>query len=276
MDNITDILTSIFVSKRAKQSSVVKIKTGENESQSGSSESASCSSESHSESSSCSSDSSSESSSCSSKSTRSVSGKSPVWQNYEKFVPEVYKKNCLFINEQRSNNIKSLSDMLQNLSKLYNINVTYKPEITIITSNENKQSFKVMQLDNPHIYFTDFVFTTDIKFSDDRRHLVVVDLDALDDDDVGRLEELCDTPNVHLAVVYGSYDNQATQIFKLLGKGAILFHRKDRLKQPQQRFYNNILTKVTKLDKNDYFDLINDEHLNVSSFIIKDEELKYN
>jgi hypothetical protein len=65
-------------------------------------------------------------------------------------------------------------------------------------------------------------------------------------------------------------------VYKLLGDNTLVINSKDRLKILQKRFYSKIVKfLVDDSNTHDFFDVINDDNLDVKYLMIKNNELRY-
>lgn len=319
MDNLTDLLTNIFVSgkthkhvqqSKPKPETVIEESKVESKHQSehkseervsdsddSESEKSASSSSSTSESSKSSDSDSSESSESSNDSNSSndsdSSSKSEskieskvesvkVSEKQEELITKTvlkasdfYKKHLMIVNHEVKKNLDILSELLYKLSKMNSISDLYENSLHIFTFSENKKNFRDMLLENPYLYFNDFVIKTNLsnlKFESSKRHIVVVDFDIISD--IEKLSNLL-KDNIQLIVLHNSYNHSVLDVYKLFGKSGILIHKKDRLKLLQKRFYAKIVKHLTTLREQPYLDMINDENLDVKLLIMRNGELKY-
>jgi hypothetical protein len=195
---------------------------------------------------------------------------------------EFYKKNIMIINETINDNISFLGDFLYKLSLMKDVTSIYDNDIHIITSSENKKLYKQMLLDNPYLYFTNFdVKQTFIKKklneldSNSLRTLYIIDNNMLiNNTDV--LKTLLDK-NVQIIIISNEDDKSSLDSYKLLGNNRLMIHKPNKLKLIQKRFYKNYIKKLCNIQSfDDYYDIINDENLDVKYIILKDTELRYN
>lgn len=188
---------------------------------------------------------------------------------------DFYKKNLMIVNHEAKKNLEILSELLYKLSKMTSVNDIYENSLHIFTFSENKKNFREMLLENPYLYFNDFVIKTNLsnlKFESSKRHIVVVDFDVISD--IEKLSNLM-KDNIQLIVLHNTYNHSVLDVYKLFGKNGILIHKKDRLKLLQKRFYAKIIKHLTTLNEQTYVDVINDENLDVKLVIMRNGELRY-
>lgn len=188
---------------------------------------------------------------------------------------DFYKKNLLLVNHESKKNLEILGDLLYKLSKMNNVSEIYDNSLHIFTFSENKKNFRDMLLENPYLYFTNFVIKThlsNLKFDSSKRHIVIVDFDTISDMD--KLPNLL-RDNVQLIVLHNSYNHYVLDVYKLLGKNCLLINKKDRLKLLQKRFYSKIVKHLSELKETHYFDTINDENLDAKLLIIRNGQFRY-
>ena len=319
MDNLTDLLTNIFVSGKThkhvqqpkpkpiveeeskdeskhesereskreseRESEVEKVSDDFSDSQASQSENVETSSASSSSSeTSESSESSNSSDSSESKEVKSQSSVESVKvsEKQEELITKTvlkasdfYKKHLMIVNHEAKKNLDILSELLYKLSKMNSVGDIYENSLHIFTFSENKKNFRDMLLENPYLYFNDFVIKTNLsnlKFESSKRDIVVVDFDIISD--IEKLSNLL-KDNIQLIVLHNSYNHSVLDVYKLFGKNGILIHKKDRLKLLQKRFYAKIIKHLTTLREQHYLDMINDENLDVKLLIMRNGELKY-
>jgi hypothetical protein len=194
---------------------------------------------------------------------------------------EFYKRNIFIINSDETNNLKILSDLLEKLNNMKDVFDIYDKNMTVYTFTENKKNYKMMLLENPYLNF-EFNFKNTLKntkFTDDKKHLVIIDFNLISDLDKILDENLLEQ-NVHLIVLFNSYTLSPALIdLYKFDKNALIINKKDTLKSIQKRFFSKVIKYIVKdplLDKDTYTELITDEDLDVKNIIIKNGELRYN
>lgn len=309
MENLTDLLTNIFVSHKPKNKqpdSIPEESTNESDTQSSSSSSSSSSnktskhsshiySSKHSQNSKDDNDDSSESSYDTSSLSSTISSnaikKTKVpesvrestevpKQSIKKLVlkaSEFYKKNMLIINNDNYKNIDILNDVLFKMSKLNDVENIYDNSLHIFTFNENKKNFRDMLLENPYLYFNNLIIKNTLtlpELESDKRYIFIIDYSIKFD--VEKLQKLINKDNVHIIIYNDDYSSNMVDVYKLLGDNALIINSKDRLKILQKRFYSKIVKHlVNNANINNFFDVINDDNLDVKYLMIKNNELRY-
>lgn len=202
---------------------------------------------------------------------------------------EFHKKNIVIVNDDMNESIHTLSELLHKLSMMNNVDTIYTNKIHIISTQENKTNFKNMLIENPYLYFTDFDLQTsqnsvskfvkmyESNLDPTKRHLLVVDYNTLEfDDDLLPLIK----DNVHLFLLGDAYTNSLRKMYKDMGKNALLINTKPKLKMMQKQLFNKIVKDLCKdwesVPFEDFANFATDENLDVRSVIVKDGELRYN
>ena len=206
-------------------------------------------------------------------------------KNFKKYIlkpSEFYKKNIMIINDNINDNISFLGDFLYKLSMMKDVTSIYDDDIHIISSIGNKKLYKQMLLDNPYLYFTNF----DVKQtltkkkineldSNSRRTIYIIDNDILKHStDV--LQTLLDK-NIQVIIISNDDDKTSLDSYNLLGNNRLMIHKPNKLKLIQKKFYKNYIKKICDIQTFDeYYDMINNENLDIKYIILKDTELRYN
>ena len=196
---------------------------------------------------------------------------------------EFYKKNIMIINKDFNDSVIILSDILYKLSLMKNVDEIFNNNIYITSTNENKPIYKQMLLDNPYLYFTNFNVKNKldkgkIKELDNRRTICILDNELLSSIGNDDFQSLLDK-NVLLITMTNDDDKNTVAMYDLLGSNKILIHKINKLKMIQKRFYKNFIKyickeQVSNFDK--YYDIINDENLDIKYLVLKNNELRYN
>jgi hypothetical protein len=190
---------------------------------------------------------------------------------------EFYKKNMLIINNDNCKNIDILNDILFKMSKLNNVENIYDNSLHIFTFNENKKNFRDMLLENPYLYFNNLIIKNTLtlpELESDKRYIFIIDYSIKFD--VEKLQKLINKDNVHIIIYNDDYSSNMVDVYKLLGDNALIINSKDRLKILQKRFYSKIVKHlVNNANINNFFDVINDDNLDVKYLMIKNNELRY-
>jgi hypothetical protein len=190
---------------------------------------------------------------------------------------EFYKKNMLIINNDNYKNIDILNDILFKMSKLNDVENIYDNSLHIFTFNENKKNFRDMLLENPYLYFNNLIIKNTLtlpELESDKRYIFIIDYSIKFD--VEKLQKLINKDNVHIIIYNDDYSSNMVDVYKLLGDNALIINSKDRLKILQKRFYSKIVKHlVNNANINNFFDVINDDNLDVKYLMIKNNELRY-
>jgi hypothetical protein len=190
---------------------------------------------------------------------------------------EFYKRHMLILNNDNSKNIGILNDLLFKLSKLNNVENIYDNSLHIFTFNENKKDFRDMLLENPYLYFNNLIIKNTLtlpQLESDKRHLFIIDYSIKYD--IEKLHKLINKDNVHVIIYNNNYSSDMIDVYKLLGDNTLVINSKDRLKILQKRFYSKIVKfLVDDSNTHDFFDVINDDNLDVKYLMIKNNELRY-
>ena len=190
---------------------------------------------------------------------------------------EFYKKNIMIINNDNSKNIDILNDLLFKLSKLNDVENIYDNSLHIFTFNENKKDFRDMLLENPYLYFNNLIIKNTLtlpQLDSNKRYLFIIDYNIKSD--IEKLHKLINKDNVQVIIYNDNYSSDMVDVYKLLGDNALIINSKDRLKILQKRLYSKIIKHVVdNIDTNNFYDIINDDNLDVKYLIIKNNELRY-
>jgi hypothetical protein len=131
-----------------------------------------------------------------------------------------------------------------------------------------------MLLENPYLYFNNLLIKTSLSLpslESDKRHIFIIDYNLVSDLD--KLNKLVSQPNIHLILLHNTYTSSLVDVLHVLGENTLIINSKDRLKILQKRFYSKIIKNIKVIDN--YFDLINDDNLDVKYLIVKNNELRY-
>ena len=165
------------------------------------------------------------------------------------------------------------------------VNSIYDNNIHIITSNENKKMFKKMLLDNPYLYFTNFDIKQSFTKKQHReledlktRTIYIIDINVLQDD--FDIESLLNK-NIHLILISNvdNYDDKIISTYNSIGDNKLLIHTINKLKMMQKQFYKKIVKTICSNQPDDfesYYNLINNENLDLKYIVFKNNELRYN
>ena len=194
---------------------------------------------------------------------------------------EYCKKNILFLNSDKEDNVGVLSEFLSNLGLIKNIE-TYDKTVTVISAHENKQLFKKMMLENPYLFFTEFNIKTSLvrnKDKDDtKRKIYILDMEneLISLDYVKRLRE----SNSQVFIMCSNYNYPAlTDVYNILGSTALVINKKDKLKSLQKNMFKKVVStlcqNIPKMTFDDYYDVMNNSDTVIRYIVIKDGELRY-
>jgi hypothetical protein len=187
---------------------------------------------------------------------------------------EFYKNNILLINNDKSKNLEIISDLLFKLTNMTDVKNIYENSLHIFTSNEHKEYFRDMLLENPYLYFNELIIKNTLsipKLESNKRHIFIIDYNIILD--IDKLTKLVSQNNIHLIVMHDTYTSTLLNIYKILGNNTIIINNKDRLKILQNKFYSKIVKNIKYIDN--YSELINDDNLDIKYLIIKNNELSY-
>ena len=194
---------------------------------------------------------------------------------------EFYKKNILIANDDKKSNFDITNDILYKLSLLKDIDNIYSKDIYIFTSNDNRKMFKQMLLDNPYLYFIDFHVKQNIDKNilkennkeDNKRIICIIDTDILKN-----IDDLQDfiNPQIHL-ILLTLETNKTMDYYNKIGNKRLLIHKQNKLKSLQKRFFKYVISNIDKkMHFDDYYNIINDENMDLKYIILKEDELRYN
>ena len=140
-----------------------------------------------------------------------------------------------------------------------------------------------MLLDNPYLYFTNFnvknkLDKSKIKDLGKLRTICILDnelLSTIDQDDF----RLLLNKEVLLIIMANDDDKNAVTTYDLLNSNKILIHKLNKLKMMQKNFYKIFIKYVCKeqiSNFENYYNITNDENLDMKYLILKNNELRYN
>jgi hypothetical protein len=189
---------------------------------------------------------------------------------------DLRKKNIFITNKDIDDNVVVLSEVIDSLSLIKGIDDLYTKRVYVITSSENRQAFKKMMLDNPYMYFTDFIVKSSIpskkieEICEDKRKTIIV-VDANVDTDVSKLFR----ESIQLFVV-GS-NNNVVETYKASEESKLVLFKKEKTKPLQKIFFNTFVRNVCNVDIGfqEFYDYFNKKIFGVKYIIIKDGELRY-
>ena len=194
---------------------------------------------------------------------------------------DMYKKNIMIVNNDQSENMAMLSDLLHTFSLMNRVDEIYKNTIYVVSSAETRNFYKTMLFENPYLYFTDFKIKQglsklkikELQNSDDKRTIVIVQ--QSDDKDLDEYLELL-KGNVQL-IVLGKISKPMLDLYKQLGDNKLLMHKKEKLKSLQKLFFDKVVRLIcqTQCDFHDYFQQVNADTFGIRYIVIKNDELRY-
>jgi hypothetical protein len=216
-----------------------------------------------------------------------VNEDSTALKKYNLKPSDFYKKNIMIINEDKRDNLNFLSDFLYKLSLMKNVNTIYNNDIHVITTVENKKMFKQMLLENPYLYFTNFEVKQHISKKDltsikenQNRTIYIIDNNSINDQkEFNIIRELIDN-NVHVIIAASDNDDnkQILLLYDALGKEKLLIHKLNKLKTMQKKFHKNFVKPITKSFPKfeSFYEMINDQEIDLKYIVIKNNEIQYN
>ena len=197
---------------------------------------------------------------------------------------DFYKSNILIVNDEIKTSINILSDLLYKLGLMKDVDTIYDNNIHVITSVENKKFFTKMLLDNPYLFFTNFdvkkqLSRDKIKNLDnlEKRTIFIIDNKTLNKPLRHKDLHSLISKNVHVIVISGE-DYNLDKTFNVLGNNKFLIHKLNKSKNMQKHFYK---TTIQKLNLNNtsfetYYNIINNENIDIKYIILKNNEIRYN
>ena len=190
------------------------------------------------------------------------------------------KGSCKFImkdNELNKRNIlvinKEISDNINLLSLLlHKLNPNeFENTLTVMCYNEDKTYYKKMLIENPDINFVNLNFVSKIKKSK-LKQIVVIDFDYIDN--INKVTEFFDD-NIYLIVTSTNYSSYTGELMNAMRKykSTLLLNKKDSLKLLQKRLFKKVISSNLdeSIDMNDYIEYIK----NGEFIVIKSGELNY-
>ena len=117
-----------------------------------------------------------------------------------------------------------------------------------------------------------------IKELDKTRTIYILDNELLSNINNEDFQFLLDK-NVLLIIMTNDDDRNAVAMYDLLGLNKILIHKINKLKMIQKKFYKNFIKYICKEQVSNfekYYDIINDENLDIKYLVLKNNELRYN
>jgi hypothetical protein len=197
---------------------------------------------------------------------------------------DMYRKNIMIVNNDKSENMAMLGDLLHTFSLMNKVEEIYQPTVYVVTPSDYRKCFKKMLLENPYLYFTDFKIKQslgkqklqELKESD-KRTIVIVQFEDMPQI-VPYLELL--SANLQL-IVLGKVTSQMVKLYQDVGEkpNKLLLHKKEKLKSLQKLFFERILKQlcgdVKDMDFNDYFQQVNADTYGIRYIVIKNDELRY-
>jgi len=193
---------------------------------------------------------------------------------------EYCKKNILFLNSDKEDNVGVLSEFMSNLGLIKNID-TYDKTVTVISAHENKQLFKKMMLENPYLFFTEFNIKTGLvrnKDVDQKRKIYILDMEN-ESISLDYIKRLCES-NSQVFVMCSNYNYPAlTDVYNILGSSALIINKKDKLKSLQKNMFKKVVStlcqNIPKMTFNEYYDVMNNSDTVIRYVVIKNGELRY-
>ena len=198
---------------------------------------------------------------------------------------DFYKSNILIVNDEINDSINILSDLFYKLGLMKDVNNIYDNSIHVITSVENKKFFTKMLLDNPYLFFTNFdvkkqLSREKIKKLDnlDKRTIYIIDNKTLTKPLKHKDLHTLVSKNIHVIVIAGE-DYNLDKTFNVLGHNKLLIHKLNKSKNMQKHFYKTTIKKLclsnnTSFDS--YYNVINNENVDIKYIILKNDQIRYN
>ena len=194
---------------------------------------------------------------------------------------DMYRKNIIIVNNEQTDNIAILGDLLHTFSLMKKIEEIYNKTVYIVSSGDNRNAFKTMLLENPYLYFTDFKIKhslgkqkiKELIENNEKRTMIIVH--HTESDDLQQYLELS-KGNIQL-VVLGKMTKTLVDMYKELGSNKLLLHRKEKLKSLQKLFFDKVLRQICKVTCTfqEYFNKVNADTFGIRYIVIKSDELRY-
>jgi hypothetical protein len=196
---------------------------------------------------------------------------------------DFHKKNIMIINKDFESNIIVLSEILYKLSIMKNIDKIFDSNVYITSTDEHKSNYKQILLNNPHLYFTDLnvknkLDKSKLKDLDKLRTIHIIDNELLSTIDTKDFEYLLNN-DVLLIIMAKDDDKNAITTYDLLTSNKILIHKLYGSKTIQKNFYKIFIKYICKEQVStfeNYYNMINNENLDIKYLILKNDELRYN
>ena len=209
-------------------------------------------------------------------------------KNIKKYIlrpSDFYKGNILIVNDDIKDSIGILSDLLYKLGLMKDVNNIYDNNIHVITSLENKKVFTKMLLDNPYLFFTNFdvkkqLSREKIKKLDnlEKRTIYIIDNKTLTKPLKHKDLQSLVSKNVHVIIIAGEEYN-LDKTFNVIGNNKLLIHKLNKSKNMQKHFYKTTIKKLclrNDLTFDEYYNIINNENIDIKYIILKNDEIRYN
>lgn len=194
---------------------------------------------------------------------------------------DMYNKNIMIVNNEQSENMAMLSDLLHTFSLMNRVDEKYNNIVYVVSTGETRDLYKTMLLENPYLYFTDFKIKQnlskqkmkELQNKDDKRTIVIVQHSK--DKDIDEYLELLNG-NVQLIII-GKIIKPMLDLYKKLGDNKLLMHKKEKLKSLQKLFFDKVVRLICQCQCNflEYFQKVNADTFGVRYIVIKNEELRY-
>ena len=209
-------------------------------------------------------------------------------KNIKKYIlrpSNFYKSNILIVNDDIKDSIDILSDLFYKLGLMKDVNNIYDNNIHVITSLENKKVFTKMLLDNPYLFFTNFdvkkqLSREKIKNLDnlEKRTIYIIDNKTLTKPLKHKDLQSLVSKNVHVIIIAGEEYN-LDRTFNVMGNNKLLIHKLNKSKNMQKHFYKTTIKNLclpNKLAFDDYYNIINNEDIDIKYIILKNDQIRYN
>lgn len=192
-------------------------------------------------------------------------------------VNEYSKRNIFIQHADFKENLSTLSDLIYNTSLMKNLEEIFDPDVTIISNDENKRSYRKMILENPYLYFRIKVSTKGYQGnnSSTKRKIIIID-----DSEVDKYKEIIGKDDIQLYVISTNYNKTNAKVYRQVCEATrcLLIHKKEKLKTLEQKFFTNTIKTLTDINVSfdEYHNAINDPNLEIRNVVLCNFDLKYN
>jgi hypothetical protein len=192
-------------------------------------------------------------------------------------VNEYSKRNIFIQHADFKENLSTLSDLIYNTSLMKNLEEIFDPDVTIISNDENKRSYRKMILENPYLYFRIKVSPKGYQGnnSSTKRKIIIID-----DSEVDKYKEIIGKDDIQLYVISTNYNKTNAKVYRQLCETTrcLLIHKKEKLKTLEQKFFTNTIKTLTDINISfdEYHGAINNPNLEIRNVVLCNLDLKYN